>query len=208
MRVADHVFQHDDAVAVVGKHLQRQCCVAQASARALGWTAFVPLPEALLADVDLIEGRLDAASTANEHAHGLALQLGDPCWEGVAARGLGLIAASQGDAATVLHWITEAHHRCVRLPDAYLWVEGYCLDALCAHGLGVPAPYRRRCDRGTRVGVAGAGHVRHGVRHNGLASTRTPRALERCRFGEAGGSAAGRPGRSRQRQAAGAGGAA
>ena len=21
---------------------------------------------------------------------------------------------------------------CARLPDAYLWVEGYCLDALCA----------------------------------------------------------------------------
>lgn len=28
--------------------------------------------------------------------------------------------------------ITEARHRCVRLPDAHLWVEGHCLDALCA----------------------------------------------------------------------------
>jgi DNA-binding SARP family transcriptional activator len=105
------------------------------AARALRWTAFVPLPEALLADVDLVEGRVDAASTAYQHAHALALQLGDPCWEGLAARGLGLIAASQGDAPTALRWITEARHRCVRLPDAYLWVEGYCLDALCAHAL-------------------------------------------------------------------------
>jgi len=102
------------------------------SARTLRWTAFVPLPKALLADVDLAEGRVDAASTAFEQAHARALQLGDPCWEGLAARGLGLVAARQGDAATALHWITEARHRCVRLPDAYLWVEGYCLDALCA----------------------------------------------------------------------------
>ena len=57
------------------------------------------------------------------------------CWEGLAARGLGLIAADQGDAPTALHWITEARDRCVRLPDAYLWVEGYCLDTLCALAL-------------------------------------------------------------------------
>jgi tetratricopeptide (TPR) repeat protein len=105
------------------------------SARTLRWTAFVPLPEALLADVDLVQGRVEAASAAYDHAHALALQLGDPCWEGLAARGLGLVAAHQGDAATALHWITEARHRCVRLPDAYLWVEGYCLDALCTLAL-------------------------------------------------------------------------
>ena len=114
----------------------RECLTkGLASARAIRWTAFVPLPEALLADVDLAEGRVDAAATAYEHAHALALQLGDPCWEGHAARGLGLVAAHHGDAATALHWVTEARYRCVRLPDAYLWVEGYCLDALCALAL-------------------------------------------------------------------------
>ncbi len=102
------------------------------SARALRWTAFIPLPEALLADVDLADGNVDAAQAAFEHAHALALQLGDPCWEGYAARGLGLVAAKRGDSTTGLRWITEARDRCVRLPDAYLWVEGYCLDALCA----------------------------------------------------------------------------
>jgi len=102
------------------------------SARAVRWTAFVPLPESLLAEVDLLEGNVDAASAAYEHAHALALQLGDPCWEGCAARGLGLVAAHRGDAAAALQWTTEARQRCVRLSDAYLWVEGYCLDALCA----------------------------------------------------------------------------
>ena len=106
-----------------------------AAAQAIRWTAFVPLPEALLADVDLAEGRLDAASAAYEHAYALSLQLDDPCWEGLAARGLGLVAAARGDATTALRWITEARERCVRLPDAYLWVEGYCLDALCSVAL-------------------------------------------------------------------------
>jgi DNA-binding SARP family transcriptional activator len=105
------------------------------AARELRWTAFVPLPEALLADVDLAEGRIDAASSAYEHAHATALQLEDPCWEGLAARGLGLVAAHHGDEATALRWITEARERCVRLPDSYLWVEGYCLDALCTVAL-------------------------------------------------------------------------
>jgi hypothetical protein len=111
----------------------RECLTKGLStARAVRWTAFVPLPEALLAEVDLLEGDVDAASHAFEHAHALALQLGDPCWEGCAARGLGLVAAQRGDAAAALQWITEARHRCVRLTDAYLWVEAYCLDALCA----------------------------------------------------------------------------
>jgi DNA-binding SARP family transcriptional activator len=121
-----HLLRHDLE--------QARKCLSEGlvSARTVRWTAFVPLPEALLADVDLVEGRIDAASTAYEHAHALALQLGDPCWEGCAARGLGLVAAHRGDAATALRWIIEARHRCVRLPDAYLWVEAYCLDALCA----------------------------------------------------------------------------
>ncbi|HVD22840.1 MAG TPA: BTAD domain-containing putative transcriptional regulator [Lapillicoccus sp.] len=116
---------------------QARECLTQGleSARALRWTAFVPLPEALLADVDLVEGNVEAASAAYEHAHALALQLGDPCWEGLGARGMGLVAAHRGDAATALQWVAEARHRCVRLPDAYLWVEGYCLDALCSLAL-------------------------------------------------------------------------
>jgi DNA-binding SARP family transcriptional activator len=104
---------------------------AVAVARRLRFTAFIPLPESLLADVDLAEGRTDAAAAAYEHAYALSLQLGDPCWEGMAARGIGLVADQRGDAEAALRWVEEARTRCVRLPDAWLWVEGYCLDALC-----------------------------------------------------------------------------
>lgn len=101
-------------------------------ARGLRWTSFVALPEALLAEVDLVEDRTLLAATAYEHAHALALQVDDPCWEGIAARGLGLVAAREGDEESAERWMIEGRDRCVRLPDAYLWVQAYCLDALCA----------------------------------------------------------------------------
>lgn len=104
-------------------------------ARQLRWNAFLPLPESLLADVDLAEGRTEAAATAYEHAYELSLQMGDPCWEGMAARGIGLVADRRGDPETALRWVAEARTRCVRLPDAWLWVEAYCLDALCELGV-------------------------------------------------------------------------
>jgi len=129
------------ALAFIGRsHLLRREFVparealeaALAIASQLRWTAFIPLPESLLADVDLAEGRTDAAASAYDHAYALALQLGDPCWEGLAARGMGLVADRRGDPEAALRWVIEARLRCVRLPDAWLWVEGYCLDALCA----------------------------------------------------------------------------
>jgi DNA-binding SARP family transcriptional activator len=99
--------------------------------RRLRWTAFIPLPEALLAGVDLAEGRTEDAAAKYEHAYELSIQLGDPCWEGLAARGIGLVADRRGDGEAAIRWVAEARTRCVRLPDSSLWVEAYCLDALC-----------------------------------------------------------------------------
>jgi hypothetical protein len=28
-------------------------------------------------------------------------------------------------------WLDDAQTRCVRIPDSYLWIRAYCLDALC-----------------------------------------------------------------------------
>jgi DNA-binding SARP family transcriptional activator len=99
------------------------------------WMAFLPWPQALAGELELRAGRLDAASERFEHAYALACQLGDPCWEGMTARGLGLLEASAGDHAKATAWLEEAHLRCSRVSDRYQWVRGYVLDAMVATAL-------------------------------------------------------------------------
>lgn len=95
------------------------------------WTAFVPWPQSLRAEVDLLGGDVAAASERFEHAFALGCQLGDPCWEGISARGLGRVAIALGDFQRAADILVDAVARCVRLPDAYLWGKAYALDALC-----------------------------------------------------------------------------
>jgi tetratricopeptide (TPR) repeat protein len=99
------------------------------------WMAFLPWPQALTGELELRAGRLDAAGERFEHAYALACQLGDPCWEGMTARGLGLLRASVGDHAKATAWLEEAHVRCSRVSDRYQWVRGYVLDAMVAIAL-------------------------------------------------------------------------
>jgi hypothetical protein len=53
----------------------------------------------------------------------------------MAARGLGRVAATRGDPDMALKWFLDARTRTMRLPDAYRWVDGYILDALCDLGV-------------------------------------------------------------------------
>jgi DNA-binding SARP family transcriptional activator len=107
--------------------------------RAGGWMTFIAFPQALLGEVDLADGRVAEASDAFEAAFALGCQIGDPCWEGMGARGIGLVKIANGHVAEGIRWLDDARKRCVRVPDAYLWVHGHCLDALCeqaiAHGV-------------------------------------------------------------------------
>jgi hypothetical protein len=95
-------------------------------------TAFVPFPESFRAEVDLVSGDVDRAEERLEHAFALGCQVGDPCWESAAMRGLGLVAAARNDVPRALELLLEAPKVCRRLPDTYLWIEAYGLDALCA----------------------------------------------------------------------------
>jgi len=112
---------------------------AMEAVRTAGWMTFIPFPQSLLGAVDLAEGRIAEASDAFEAAFALGCQIGDPCWEGMGARGIGLVKIVNGDLAEGIRWLDDARTRCVRIPDAYLWIHGYCLDALCdqaiAHGV-------------------------------------------------------------------------
>jgi DNA-binding SARP family transcriptional activator len=101
-----------------------------AIARADTWNAFLPWPEALLAEVDLNQGRIDDAAASFEHAFAMGCQLGDPCWESIAARGLGLVAASSGELGQAVEILQDAPRRCRRLPDSYRWIEAYAMAAL------------------------------------------------------------------------------
>jgi tetratricopeptide (TPR) repeat protein len=95
------------------------------------WIAFSPFPEAVLAHVDLRERRVDEAREALEHAFAIACQLTDPCWEGVACRGLGLVEAARGRGPQALAWLTDGRARCTRVAHPYQWIHGWVLDALC-----------------------------------------------------------------------------
>jgi len=99
--------------------------------RMAGWITFLAFPQSLLASVDLAEGRVDDASGAFESAFALGCQIGDPCWEGIAARGIGLVHWQRGQVDEAISWLDDARTRCIRLPDTYLWIHAYCLDALC-----------------------------------------------------------------------------
>ena len=96
-----------------------------------GWTAFVPWPQSLRAEVDLMCGDVGAAAQRFEHAFALGCQLGDPCWEGIAGRGLGRVAIARGESQRGVEILVDSIARCVRLPDAYLWGKAYALDVLC-----------------------------------------------------------------------------
>ncbi|WP_214107797.1 AfsR/SARP family transcriptional regulator [Acrocarpospora catenulata] len=102
------------------------------------WMVFLPWPQVLRAELDLMAGDLDAATDGFEQAWELGCQLHDPCWEGMAARGLGLLNSARGDYLAAARWQGEAATRCVRVPDRYQWVHAYALDAAVgtalAHG--------------------------------------------------------------------------
>ena len=97
-----------------------------------GMTAFRPWPESFRGELDLMVGDMAAAEARFEHAFALGCQVGDPCWESISLRGLGLVAAARGDIARALELLVDAPKLCRRLPDTYQWIEAYALDALCA----------------------------------------------------------------------------
>ncbi len=99
------------------------------------WMAFLPWPQAFRAELDLSAGDFAAAAEGLERAWVMACQVSDPCWEGVVARGLGLLHAGRGERAAASGWLAEAMTRCNRVPDRYQWVQGYVLDAAVATAL-------------------------------------------------------------------------
>lgn len=122
------------------------------------WTAFSPWPETLRGDVDLAEREFDSARDRYTHAFTLACQLGDPCWEGVAAKGLALVELHAGGIDPARTWLDDARTRCTRWPDSYQWVHASVLDATCTLAVDsgesrAPALVEELADLASRTGM-------------------------------------------------------
>lgn len=124
------------------RHLQE----ALALVRALDWTGFRPFPESLLAESFRRAGDLSRGRDLAEHAYVLSEQVGDPCWESLALRALGLLSVDTGDLDRGVAMLEQAPVQCRRLPDTYRWIEmwGYAalLDVGDGYSLGATASWR------------------------------------------------------------------
>jgi DNA-binding SARP family transcriptional activator len=98
------------------------------------WLSFLPWPQALLGHVLLAREDLDGAAACLEQSFARACQIGDPCWEGISARGLALLSELTGDPERALADLLDARARTTRLADPYVWLDVHILDALCEMG--------------------------------------------------------------------------
>jgi DNA-binding SARP family transcriptional activator len=98
------------------------------------WLSFLPWPEALQGELHLARRQPEAAALVLERAFARACQLGDPCWEGMAARGLALVAESTGRTDRAFDTLLDARARSNRVTDPYVWLDVHILDALCTLG--------------------------------------------------------------------------
>ena len=105
-----------------------------------GWMSFLSYPTAWLGEVALQEGRSQEATDLLTHAHALALEVADPCWESLACRGLGLVAADDGDHEAAARWLHDGPVACRKYTDTYVWVEAYALAAQARHAVAAGHP--------------------------------------------------------------------
>ena len=94
------------------------------------WLAFLPWPQALRAELDMQDDGLGEDIGGIEQAWMLACQLGDPCWEAMTARVLGLASAHNADLSRAATWLDEALRRCGSVTDQYHWVRAAVLDSM------------------------------------------------------------------------------
>ncbi|MDX6641080.1 MAG: hypothetical protein QOF12_2091 [Solirubrobacteraceae bacterium] len=104
------------------------------------WTAFRPWPEALRAEASLLLGRPDQATERLERSFRLACRLGDPCWEAMGARLMGLLTARGGDTGTACGQLADAVARATRVSDVYQWVHAHVLDSYAGLAVQAGAP--------------------------------------------------------------------
>lgn len=122
------------------------------------WLSFLPWPQALQGHVLLARDDIVGAAACLEQSFARACQIGDPCWEGISARGLAVLAEAAGDPDRGITELLEARGRTNRLADPYVWLDVYILDALCDMGIrhghpGTQTWVDQMHDRASRTGM-------------------------------------------------------
>ena len=122
------------------------------------WLSFLPWPQALLGHVLLARGDLVGAEACLGQSFARACQIGDPCWEGISARGLALVAEADGRTAEAFDTLLDARSRASRVADPYVWLDVHVLDALCTLGRAHEHPMTREWvdamrERASRTGM-------------------------------------------------------
>jgi hypothetical protein len=117
----------------------------------------LPWMEAILAELDLANGQVEAAARRLRHAWSLSLVLGDWCWQGMAARGLGLVAFARDDLPGALRWLDDATRRAARDHDRYAWIQAFAQEALCQVTVAAQLP-RAKADVARLAVLAASTH--------------------------------------------------
>jgi hypothetical protein len=104
------------------------------AAKALNAQAPERCPDKAKAPISPPSARRHTPAALLDQAFARACQIGDPCWEGTAARGLALVAEARGDIDRAYAMLSDARTRANRLADPYVWLDGYILDAQCDIG--------------------------------------------------------------------------
>ena len=99
-------------------------------ARGVGAVALVPWAMVWAGEAALELGQEAAAETTFAEAYTLGCEIGDPCWEALALRGLALVARHSRRTDQARDLLAEAVACCRRQSDVYKWAEALVLTDL------------------------------------------------------------------------------
>ena len=97
--------------------------IAMQIGRAERWSAFMPWPEALSAEVDLLDGCFDDSAMKLDHARALADQIDDHGLTAFAERGLARLAEERGDVADAFARSEAAQRHAFQDARTYVWIQ-------------------------------------------------------------------------------------
>ena len=117
---------------------------AATRSREVGWLSLAPWPMTVSGEAHLDDGDAREAGRTFANAYALATEMDDPCWRAFALRGLGLVAAHDGETEAARRLLGEAVDSARSQPDIYAWAEALTLTDLVELEAGRDAAHLSR----------------------------------------------------------------